>query len=163
MLRPLPAEDLTAHYLLTPSELSRIVALEEASQLGFAIQFKSLQLVGQFPASPQDIPNQVARFVADQLRVCPDQLGQYRFEGRVARHHRALIRRHLDFRPWQMADEQPLVSWLLTHILPGETNGIVIREEALCHLCHQGIEPPTGRFMTPTTTSLSSSRRAASK
>jgi hypothetical protein len=58
-------------------------------------------------------PAAVVRFVADQIGVLPDSIGQYLTSEQNRRRHSAALLRRLNLRPFGPKPEADLVKWLL--------------------------------------------------
>ncbi|BCL79141.1 hypothetical protein ccbrp13_16060 [Ktedonobacteria bacterium brp13] len=84
----------------------------------------------------------MVRFLATQVGVDPTLIAQYAWEGRTIEAHRAQIRAITKIRELRRADEEALLTWLCTDILPHEHHPERLRE-LICAECRtRGIDVP---------------------
>src|SRR5260370_28967366 len=105
-----------------------------ATRLGFAVLFKCFQYEGRFLHSRQEAATEVVRYLSTQVGVDPTLFAQYAWEGRTIEAHRAQIREITKVREFRRADEEALVTWLCTDILPHEHPPERLRE-LICAEC----------------------------
>lgn len=80
-------------WLLSPEEHDLVKGRAGATRLGFALMLRFFDLNGWFPRGPGEIGDGAVSLVAAQVGVGdPALFGQYRFEGRSFKAHRAVIR-----------------------------------------------------------------------
>lgn len=136
-------EELLEHWTLLPRELALLTQKKKPNRLGFAIILKFYQYEGQFPSNKREIPHQVIGYVADQLKVDPQQFDGYDFEGRTIKVHRVAIRDFLGFHEATLSEQKSLKTWLEKQVLAYDlkTDSLIIA--AKTHLRSLSIEPPT--------------------
>lgn len=81
-------------------------------------------------------------YVADQVKVEPEEFASYDLTGRSARYHRAQVRVRFDFREAARSDEEALAAWLAAEVCPVELNEDRVREALLARCRAERIEPP---------------------
>ncbi|HXR64835.1 MAG TPA: DUF4158 domain-containing protein [Ktedonobacteraceae bacterium] len=128
MKRTWTSEELLEHFTLLPDELDAVGNKSGATRLGFAVLFKYFQHEGRFLRSRQEAAPEVVRFLATQVGVDPTLFVQYAWEGRTIEAHRAQIREITKIREFRRADEEALLDWLTTSILPHEQHPERLRE-----------------------------------
>jgi hypothetical protein len=134
MKRTWTSEELLEHFTLLPDEFNAISNKSGATRLGFAVLFKCFQYEGRFLRSRQEAAPEVVRFLATQIGVDPTLFAQYTWEGRTIEAHRAQIRAITKVREFRRADEEALLVWLCTDILPHEHHPERLRE-LICAEC----------------------------
>jgi TnpA family transposase len=120
MKRTWTSEELTEHFTLLPNELTAVGNKSGATRLGFAVLFKCFQYEGRFLRSRQEAAPEVVRYLSTQVGVDAALFAQYTWEGRTIEAHRAQIREITKIREFRRADEEALLDWLVTSILPHE-------------------------------------------
>jgi len=128
MKRTWTSVELLEHFTLLPDELNAVGNKSGATRLGFAVLFKCFQYEGRFLRSRQEAAPEVVRFLATQVGVDPALFVQYTWEGRTIETHRAQIRAITKVREFRLADEEALLNWLCTDILPHEHHPERLRE-----------------------------------
>lgn len=142
MRRRWTPEELETTWSLQPCERALLANKTGATLLGFVVILKFFQIEGRFPASPQEIPEAVIPFLANQIGIESEVWSQYQWKGRAFEYHRSLIRRHLGFREATIPDAKELENWLRETVLPVEQRFERLRE-SLYHRCRVlRIEPP---------------------
>jgi len=136
-------EELIENWIILPKELALLIQKPEPSRLGLAILLKFYQYEGQFPTSKNEIPPQVIRYVAGQLKIAPERFNGYDFDGRTIKVHRAVVRNFLGFREATISDQEALRTWLEKQVLAYELKIESLLDAAKNHLRSQSIEPPT--------------------
>src|SRR6266851_4495880 len=115
-----------------------------ATRLGFAVLLKCFQHEGRFLRSRQEAAPEVVRYLSTQVGVDPTLFAQYAWEGRTIEAHRAQIREITKIREFRRADEEALLTWLCTDILPHEHHPERLRE-LICVECRtREIDVPDG-------------------
>ncbi len=136
-------EELIENWTFLPQELELVNSKVGANQIGFAVLLKYFQIYARFPNSPQEIPETIISYIAQQLQI-PDRFySDYDWQGRSISNHRASIRKLFGFRTATIADGEEMVDWLKAEIIPNEQ-----RIEPITELVYQRwrelqIEPPT--------------------
>ena len=81
--------------------------------LGFAVQLATVRFLGTFLAHPADVPLIVAKTIAKDLAVDPDQLASYARRGQTHREHAGEIQRVYGYRDFSDRGAQAeLTVWL---------------------------------------------------
>ena len=136
-------EELIENWTFLPQELELVNSKVGANQIGLAVLLKYFQIYARFPNSPQEIPETIISYIAQQLQI-PDRFySDYDWQGRSISNHRASIRKLFGFRTVTIADGEEMVDWLKAEIIPNEQ-----RIEPITELVYQRwrelqIEPPT--------------------
>ena len=73
---------------------------------------KFFDLEARFPSDLGEVGDDIVEFVARQVRVAPEVLGEYSLESRAATYHRSPIREAFGFRVCTRHDEADLARWL---------------------------------------------------
>lgn len=81
---------------------------------------KYFEIEGRFPEIIEEIPSSVVEFLAELVKVEPDQFAKYSLTGRTAEYHRAQLREALGFRLATEDDEARWTAWLATEQCPVE-------------------------------------------
>jgi hypothetical protein len=108
MRREWTPEDLIASWTLVEDDWRLVGNKSGATRLGFALLLKFLELEGRFPRHAAELPWQEVDYVAEQLKLTPDQLASYAWSGRTIEYHRAQIRAALGFREPTLEDVRPV-------------------------------------------------------
>ncbi|MEM8860876.1 MAG: Tn3 family transposase [Chloroflexota bacterium] len=112
-------DELIDNWTLLPNEVELVAkSNKDHNRLGYALLLKYFKIEGAFPYRASDVPKAAIEFVARQLKLKPDCLNQYQFNGRVASRHRGIIRPLLGFREATLEDNQIIIDWLVRHTLP---------------------------------------------
>jgi len=83
------------------------------NRLGFAVQLATVRFLGTFLARPADVPPVVAKTLAKELAVDPDQLASYARRGQTHREHAGEIQRVYGYRDFSEPTAQAeLMVWL---------------------------------------------------
>ena len=105
---------LIRHYTLSPSDVAMICrGRGDHHRLGYALMLCYLRHPGRTLRAGEMPPAAVVRFVADQIGVLPDSIGQYLTSEQNRRRHSAALLRRLNLRPFGPKPEADLVKWLL--------------------------------------------------
>ena len=143
MKRNWQPEELIEHWTLLEAELALLTKKTASNRLGLALLLKFFQYEGRFPLSKAEIPSNAIRYVADQLKISPDLLNSYDFNGRTIKAHRVLLRDFLGFREATVKDAQALTKWVETQVLAYDLKLESLQIAAVNHLRFLKIEPPT--------------------
>ena len=143
MKRNWQPEELIEYWTLLPNELTLIKGKTAPNRLGLAMMLKFYQYEGQFPTDKAEVPTQVIRYLAQQLKIEPNHLENYDFAGRSIKAHRVTIRDFLGFRDATLSDQKALKIWLEDQVLAYELKIESLLDAATTHLRWQKIEPPT--------------------
>ncbi len=143
MKRNWQPSELIEHWTLLPNELTLLKGLTAPNRLGLAMMLKFYQYEGQFPTNKAEVPLQVIRYLAEQLKIDPNRLDNYDWAGRSIKAHRVKIRDFLGFREATLSDQNALKIWLEAQVLAYELKIESLLDAATTHLRQHKIEPPT--------------------
>ena len=104
---------------------------------------KFFQREGRFPSGPAEIAKTSVEYLARQTKVATSSWGDYDWQSRTIKYHRAEIRALLGFRETTAEDSEAVMAWLREHVLMRERNLERIRETALGRFRELRLEPPT--------------------
>jgi len=136
-------ETLMEHFTLSASELEMIGVNDAHNQLGKALLLKWFALESRFPEDPTERPEVVIDYVAHQLRLSGAVLESYKWQGRPIKRHRRAIRDWYGFRRITRLDQQRLVDWLMSEVLPEEDHLAALEDHLYQRLRSLSIEPPS--------------------
>jgi TnpA family transposase len=143
MKRHWTTDELIQNFTLRSDELAFLTSATDHNRLGFSVLFKFFEHEGRFPQAHTQVPDDIIRYLAEQLSVQPEVFHQYNFKGRSIRQHRARIRQWFNFRPYVEDDRQPLINWLIEALLPENQKLEFLIDAILKHLQAKHIEPPS--------------------
>jgi Domain of unknown function (DUF4158) len=86
------SEDLIASWTLIDDDWRLVGNKSGATRLGFALILKFFEIEARFPRSADEFPAAAVAYVADQVKVDPVELADYRWAGRTLEYHRAQVR-----------------------------------------------------------------------
>lgn len=90
---PVNEAALLQHYTLDDDDIEHIRARRRPqNRLGFALQLCALRYPGRLLTSGEIIPYEISRFLAAQLGLNADDLGEYANRGEIRREHLVEIR-----------------------------------------------------------------------
>jgi hypothetical protein len=105
-------------WTLSGDESALLPGMTDKGRLGFAAQFKFMQIHGRFPERHDEIDPKAARWLASQIGATAQTLSAYDFAGRQGRRHRRILRVFLGYRPATGRDLEQLAQWLNDEVLP---------------------------------------------
>ena len=143
MKRNWQPEELIEHWTITESEKVLLKGKTQTNRLGLAVLLKFYEYEGRFPLSNSEIPAQALHYLAKQLKIDPNRLKDYNFQGRSFKVYRVAIRNFLGFREANLADQEALKIWLESQVQVLELKPEALLEAAQSHLRSLSIEPPT--------------------
>ena len=111
MKRNWQPEELIEHWTITDSEKVLLKGKTQTNRLGLAVLLKFYEYEGRFPLSNSEIPAQALHYLAKQLKIDPNRLKDYNFQGRSFKVYRVAIRNFLGFREANLADQEALKIW----------------------------------------------------
>lgn len=136
------SEDLIASWTLIDDDWRLVGNKSGATRLGFALILKFFEIEARFPRSADEFPAAAVAYVADQVKVDPVELADYRWAGRTLEYHRAQVRDAFGFREFARADEDKLADWLASEVCPVEVRDEQLREALLVRCRAERLEPP---------------------
>lgn len=136
-------EELIEHWMLEPQDYQLLANRTGTTRLGFAIQLKYFQLEAQFPNTSAEIPTTVVDFLAKQLQMVARIFSEYDLQSRSATYHRQQIREKFGFREATVLDQEAAINWLVSEVLPVETNQERYFSALRQYFRDWKIEPPT--------------------
>ena len=144
MKRQWTVEELIDAWALFADELELVGQTKGASnQLGLALLLKWFQHEGRFPQRKQDIPKDVLKYLAQQLKISADVFSEYAWQGRTIERHRAKIRQYFGFRETNREDFERLREYLLQNMVSQQRQMKQLKE-SIYRQCRQWrVEPPT--------------------
>ncbi|MEU6745366.1 DUF4158 domain-containing protein [Spirillospora sp. NPDC046719] len=142
MRREWELEDLIECWTLDEEERGLLSNKSGATRLGFALMLKFFELEARFPRR-EDVPRAAVEFMAGQVGVASELLGDYRWSGSTIEYHGKEIRDFHGFRPVTVADEDKLIFWLAGEICPEEVSRDRLRAALLTRCRENRLEPPT--------------------
>jgi len=142
MRREWETEDLLEYWTLADGDRELVGNKTGATRLGFALLLKFFELEARFPRHAGEFPQAAVDYVADQVKVAPEEFVRYDPTGRTAKYHRAQVRARFGFREATRADEEALAAWLAAEVCPVEFNEDRVREALLARCRAERIEPP---------------------
>ncbi|RMG76285.1 MAG: Tn3 family transposase [Chloroflexi bacterium] len=136
-------ETIITHFTLQSEERAWLGSNEAHNHLGKALQLKFFQYEGRFAEGLYEIPEEAIAYVAQQLHVAEQIIGEYEWRGRTAKDHRRDVRKYLGFRPVTAQDKIEMREWIKGHVLPEEYRPSHIRVLLYAQLRTERIEPPS--------------------
>jgi hypothetical protein len=135
-------EDLLECWTLSDGDRELVGNKTGATRLGFALVLKFFEIEARFPGHGGEVPRAAVDYVADQVKVAPEEFALYHLSGRSAKYHRAQVRARFGFREAARSDEDALAAWLAEEVCPVELNENRVREAFLAWCRAERIEPP---------------------
>ena len=136
-------EELVQHFTIQADEQEFLGSNAPHNQLGKAVLLKYFQYEARFPITPNDVPQPIVEFLAQQLYLTSGDFDQYQWEGTRMREHRQAIRTWLGFRQASVDDQQAIQEWLRSEVLPDEHRPQHLQQSVYRQLREQQLEPPT--------------------
>ena len=119
---------------LSDSELIHIKNISRNQRLPYAILLKWFQKYYYFPSQKKDIPNNIIRFMANQLSQDIKNFEEYKWNSRTYRWHCANIRDYLGYKLLTKNEVKNLREWLRNNILLNHNNYKYVYESFLAHI-----------------------------
>jgi hypothetical protein len=142
MHREWSTEELVASWTLIGDDWDLVGNKTGPTRLGFALLLKFFEIEARFPRGVTELPSAAIDYAAGQVKVKPEALGSYRWDGRSVKYHREQIREAFGFREFTRADEDKLADWLTTEVCPVELRDEQLREALLVRCSAERLEPP---------------------
>ena len=136
-------DELITHWQIWPHEMEFIENKHDKARLGFILLLKFFLLNGRFPDEQSDFPENVIKFVAQQVGAEAADIAHYHWAGRTIERHRAEIREWCGFREITADDKECLKKWLLEELVPQGHKSEYLMEEMLKRCKDLKIEPPS--------------------
>ena len=143
MKRTWELDELIEHFTIMPNEMSLVGNKAGETRLGFAVLLKFFQFEAKFPNSKNDVPKEVVKYIAKQLKQKVITFQNYDINSRTHYYHRTQIREFLGFREATVEDSNNLTEWLSKYVFYHDTDIDNLKEEAYSRLRELHIEPPT--------------------
>ncbi|WP_067674861.1 DUF4158 domain-containing protein [Nocardia miyunensis] len=105
-------EDLIGSWTLVGDDWRRVGNKTGATRLGFGLLLRFFEIEARFPDRPEELPAVAVAYMAEQVKVDPGFLSEYRWSGRTIEYHRAQVRDAFGFREFSRSDEDKLAAWL---------------------------------------------------
>lgn len=138
-------DEIIERFTLLLPDINFLGRNDPHNHLGKALLLQFFQSEGRFPESETEFTPAIIEYVAQQLRLPPEVIKEYNWDGRTISDQRNQIRELLSFHPVTMLDQEALRSWLIEEALPHEHRHVHLEQLAYQHLQKQHIEPPTKR------------------
>jgi hypothetical protein len=136
-------DDLIDHFTFLPNELALLSNKSGANRLGFAALFKFFQYEARFPKYKSEIPKDILLYISKQLNLEVLRMGEYNWEGRTIKYHRAQIREFFGFKEVTTEDIQSVTEWLSKIVFYHEADLEILRSEIYGKFRELHIEPPS--------------------
>src|SRR3954463_9362895 len=135
--------DIPEGWILTPADLTLVMAKGRANRLGFAVLLLFYRAHGRFPAAPTEIEPQAVDQVARQIGMGATPHDGVDLAARTWKRHRAEIRALFGYREATVADAKALEDGLRDQAatVGAVPDRLVARLEARCR--GLAIEPPS--------------------
>lgn len=143
MKRHWELDELIDHFTFLSKEFLLLGNKTGSTRLEFAILFKFFQYEAHFPHHKNEIPKDVARYIAKQLHLDSSLFDEYDWDNRSIKYHRAQIREFFGFREVNEDDIQTTTDWLCKHVVDHNADSDILKEEAYKRFRELHIEPPT--------------------
>ncbi|WP_017575774.1 DUF4158 domain-containing protein [Nocardiopsis kunsanensis] len=139
----LSVSDLEQCFRLSPDALSLARSKRTpATQLGWALQWGTVRLLGLFQADrPARVPERAVDFVADQLGLDPACLAEYRAREKTAYEHAWQIREAFGYREFTTGEED-LRAYLAARVWASEEGPRALFDRAVLYLLEHQILLP---------------------
>jgi hypothetical protein len=135
--------DIPEGWILTPADLTLVMAKGRANRLGFAVLLLFYRAHGRFPGAPTEIEPLAVDQVARQIGMGAIPHDGLDLAARTWKRHRAEIRALFGYREATVADAEALEDWLRDQAatVGAVPDHLVARLEARCR--ELAIEPPS--------------------
>jgi len=120
-------EDLRECFALCDRDREAVFGPRGAeNRLGLAVQLCALRFLGFVPEEITGVPEPALRFLCEQTETEPHELLPYGERSQTRSAHLALVREHLDFRPWDPSQATTLGAWLAERALEHERPSVLM-------------------------------------
>ncbi len=110
---PVDESDLLKHYTLADEDLEHIRQRRRArNQFGFALQLCVLRFPGRSLSPGEVVPEEITSFLAAQLGLRDEYLGNYAIREETRHEHMAILRDTFGYRAFSGRGARDLKTWL---------------------------------------------------
>ncbi|MEV0677784.1 DUF4158 domain-containing protein [Actinosynnema sp. NPDC050436] len=142
MSREWTTDELIASWMLVDGDWPLVGNKSGVTRLGFALLLRFFELEARFPRGPEEFAWVVVAYVADQVKVAPEEFDGYDWAGRSVKYHREQIRTEFGFREFTRGDEDKVAAWLAEEVCPVELREEQLRQAVLVRCRAERLEPP---------------------
>ena len=119
---------LLKHYTLSDDDIRHIrTRRRPENQIGFALQLCAFRYPGRLLKPGEVIPDEVARFLAAQLGLKPDDLLPYAAREKTRREHLGSLRKIYGYKMFNGKRVKPMRSWLDQHAEDAQSSEGMVR------------------------------------
>lgn len=115
MKRNWELDELIEYFTILPHEMI-LSTKEKENRLGFYILLKCFQYEAKFPIYKNEVPKEVVRFIAKQLKVNSGDFSKYSLIDRTCRNHKSIICEYFGFRSTTPEDISELSQWFIENL-----------------------------------------------
>jgi len=138
-------DELIEFFTITPKDFELIANKPGPTRLGFSVLLKYFKQEARFPLNKSEIPQEIVKYIAKQLKTDPLIFRKYELQGRTYIYHRAQIRGYFNFSETSVEDANELSEWLFKHVPCYDREKVKL--SALKRLRHIKLVPPTNDRM----------------
>ncbi len=140
-------DDLIRHYTFSKNDLSIIRQHRgDSKRLGFAIQLCYMRYPGIFLGINEAPPSHLLRFVAEQLKISPDEWNEYGNREQTRREHLVELQSIFGFKPFTVSQRQAAVNSIF-EIAKQTDKGIVLAATLIRNWRNKSILLPTTKVI----------------
>lgn len=141
-------EDLIEVWTLLDDDEKRLRNKSGANRLGFALLLKFFEVEVRFPENVSEIPALAVAYVAQQVKVAPEEFAAYDWAGRAISRHRMEIRGVFGFRECTVEDQAQLAEWVAGELCGVELSRERLAEAVVARCRKDRLEPPAPAKVT---------------
>ncbi len=134
--------ELDTYWALTAQEEALLARRSGHGRFGFVVLLKFFQYEGRFPETRREMPADVMRYLATQLRMPLNTLDDFNWQGRTAKRQRTEILEWLGIRRMGKSDWEALAAWLRAELLPADLSLEQLTERTVGWLRVQRLDSP---------------------
>ena len=136
---------LLKHYTLSDDDIRHIrTRRRPENQIGFALQLCAFRYPGRLLKPGEVIPDEVARFLAAQLGLKPDDLLPYAAREKTRREHLGSLRKIYGYKMFNGKRVKQMRSWLDQHAEDAQSSEGMVRGSLIAALSREGSLCPFG-------------------
>ena len=136
---------LLKHYTLSDDDIRHIrTRRRPENQIGFALQLCAFRYPGRLLKPGEVIPDEVARFLAAQLGLKPDDLLPYAAREKTRGEHLGSLRKIYGYRMFNGKRVKQMRSWLDQHAEDAQSSEGMVRGSLIAALSREGSLCPFG-------------------